>query len=81
MGKMVKNLTIVYDQITDILEGLIQDYHFDNVESIIETIMAKEYCHMQEHDYYERLLQLCKDFEDEHNEYELESICKEIMKE
>ena len=23
MGKMVKNLTIVYDQITDILEGLI----------------------------------------------------------
>ena len=36
---------------------------------------------MQEHDYYERLLQLCKDFEDEHNEYELESICKEIIKE
>ena len=57
------------------------DYYFDNVKSIIEAIMAKEYCHMQEHDYYKRLLQLCKDFEDEHNEDEVESICKEIIKE
>lgn len=62
MGKIVKNLTIICDQITDILEELIYSCHFDNVESIIEAIMAKEYCCILEHDYCVRLLQLCKDF-------------------
>lgn len=41
--------------------------------------MTKEYCDMQEHDYCEKLLKLCKDIEDEHNK--LKDICKEIMKE
>ena len=52
---------------------------FDDVESIIGAIMAKDYPCTQEHGYCKILLLLCKNFEDEHNK--LEDICKEIMKE
>ena len=31
------------------------------------TIMTKEYHDMDEHDYCEQLLKLCKEFEDKHN--------------
>ena len=52
---------------------------FDDVESIIGAIMAKDYPCTQEHGYCKILLLLCKNFQDEHNK--LEDICKEIMKE
>ena len=60
MGKILKALTIIYDEITDILEELIYGCYFDDAESIIETIMTKEYYCIEEHDYCEKLLRLCK---------------------
>ena len=79
VNKIIKTLTTIHDEITHILQELTCSCYFDDVKSIIEVIMTKEYCDMQEHDYCEKLLKLCKDFEDKHNK--LEDICREIMKE
>lgn len=58
MGGIIKALMTIFDEITDILEELICCCYFDDVKSVIEAIMTKEYCNIQEHDYCEKLL--CK---------------------
>ena len=46
---------------------------------MIEAITTKEYYDIQEHDYCEKLLKLCKEFKGEHKK--LENICREVMEE
>ena len=75
----IKNLTTIYDPVTHILEELICGCYFDDIEAIVGAIMSKEYHDMEEHDYCEKLLKLCEEFEDKHNK--LEDVCKEKMKE
>ena len=79
MKKIIKTLTIIYDKITDILEELICVCYFDDVKSIVKAIKTKEYNCMEGYGNCEKILKLCKDFEDKHSK--LEDICKEIMKE
>ena len=43
MNKIINTQTIVYDEITDILEELICGCCFDDVKSIIKGIKTKEY--------------------------------------
>ena len=64
MNKIIKNLTTIYDEIIHILEEPICGCYFDDIESIVGAIMTKEYHNMEEHDYCEKLLKLCKEFED-----------------
>ena len=79
MGGIIKALIAIYDERTNILEELIRECYFDDVESIIEAITTLEHYDIQNHDYCEKLLKLSKDFEEEQNK--LENIFKEIMKE
>ena len=79
MNNIIKTLATIYGEITHILEELICGCYFDDMESVMRAIMTKEYRDMQEHDYCEKILKLCKNFEDKHNK--LEDICEEIMQE
>ena len=66
----IKTLTTIYYEISHILEELMCGSYFDDVESIVGTIMAEEYHNMKKHGYCEKLLKLCEEFEDKHNKVE-----------
>ena len=71
MGQIIETITKIYD--------IISGCYFDHVESMIEAITTKEYYDIQEQDYCEKLLKLCKEFKGEHKK--LENICREVMEE
>ena len=58
----IKTLTTIYYEISHILEELMCGSYFENVKSIVGTIMAKEYHNMKKHGYCEKLLKLCEEF-------------------
>ena len=66
----IKTLTTIYYEISHILEELMCGSYFENVKSIVGTIMAKEYHNVKKHGYCEKLLKLCEEFEDKHNKVE-----------
>ena len=71
INQIIKTLTIIYDEITDILEELIYGCYSDDVESIIKAIKTKEYSCTEECDHCAKLLKLRKDYEDEHNKLKM----------
>ena len=54
MNKIIKTLTVIYYEITDILEDLLCGCYFEDVESIIGAIMTQDYHSMEEHVYCEK---------------------------
>ena len=67
MNKILKTLTMICDEITDILKEVICDCYFDDVESIIKAIKTKGYSCTEEYDHCPKLLKPRKDFENELN--------------
>ena len=72
MGQIIETITKIYD--------IISGCYFDHVESIIEAITTKEYYDIQEHDYCEKLLKLCKEFKGEHKKFDKKKMSKKRAK-
>ena len=54
--KNIRDLTCVYDKISNILEELLGACHLDNVESILKEIFTKTYlCEQEGYDYCQKL--------------------------
>ena len=81
-GKNIRDLTCVYDEISNILAELLGACYFDNDESIIKAIFTKTYpcsCEQEGYDYCQKLVKVCKEFWNLHKKFE--DNCKRIMKE
>ena len=67
----IRELTEIYNQISNILQELLGVCHFDGVDMILQAIFTRTYnCEIEGYGYHQKLVKLCKEMSKIHKTFE-----------